>query len=101
MLATFGARLRVLRQENAGPAAARNRGIEVAAGQLVCFQDSDDEWHREKLAKQLAFLDARPDVGVCVTTCVTSGPSIWITDGWPSVTMRPPTIRRVTFSRRR
>ena len=67
VLATFGARLRVLRQENAGPAAARNRGIEVAAGDLVCFQDADDEWHRDKLAKQLALLDARPDVGVCVT----------------------------------
>jgi glycosyltransferase involved in cell wall biosynthesis len=67
LLAAFGPRLRVLRQENAGPAAARNRGIEVAAGELVCFQDADDEWHRDKLAKQLALLDARPDVGVCIT----------------------------------
>jgi glycosyltransferase involved in cell wall biosynthesis len=67
MLAAYGSRLRVLHQANAGPAAARNRGIEMAAGQLICFQDADDEWHRDKLAKQLALFDARPDVGICIT----------------------------------
>jgi glycosyltransferase involved in cell wall biosynthesis len=67
VLAAFGPRLRALRQENAGPAAARNRGIEIAAGDLVCFQDADDEWHRDKLAKQLALLAARPEVGICIT----------------------------------
>ena len=31
----------VVRQENAGPAAARNRGWESANGQFICFTDSD------------------------------------------------------------
>jgi glycosyltransferase involved in cell wall biosynthesis len=31
----------VIRQENAGPAAARNRGWESATGQVICFTDSD------------------------------------------------------------
>ena len=32
---------RILKQENSGPAAARNRGIDVAKGDLICFIDSD------------------------------------------------------------
>jgi len=38
--------IRVLRQENQGPSAARNRGLaEVPAGvEFVAFLDSDDEW---------------------------------------------------------
>jgi glycosyltransferase involved in cell wall biosynthesis len=67
ILARYGDRLRVLHQDNTGPAAARNRGIETAAGELICFQDADDEWHREKLAKQMALLAAHPETDVCIT----------------------------------
>jgi glycosyltransferase involved in cell wall biosynthesis len=57
----------VLHQANAGPAAARNRGLEIAAAPLICFQDADDEWHREKLAKQVALLAENPAAGICIT----------------------------------
>ncbi len=33
--------VRLLRQENAGPAAARNRGVEAARGDLICLTDDD------------------------------------------------------------
>ena len=33
--------LRLLRQDNAGPAAARNRGVDAARGELVCLTDDD------------------------------------------------------------
>ena len=45
-----------IRQPNAGPAAARNRGIEAASGELLAFLDVDDLWsdgHLDALASHL------------------------------------------------
>jgi len=43
-LAGFGERITVISQKNAGPAAARNRGIKESSGEIVTFLDSDDIW---------------------------------------------------------
>jgi glycosyltransferase involved in cell wall biosynthesis len=60
---TFGDRVRIVPETSSrGAAAARNAGISVAAGGLIATLDADDTWMPEKLALQLALLDARPDV---------------------------------------
>jgi glycosyltransferase involved in cell wall biosynthesis len=65
--AEYGERIRTLWQPNAGPPMARNLGLKAARGEFLAFLDADDLWHPEKLARQMARFQARPELDLCVT----------------------------------
>lgn len=51
------AKIRLIKTENHGPAAARNVGLKVTNAEYVAFLDSDDAWRFDKLEKQKQVLD--------------------------------------------
>ncbi len=57
-------RVRVIQQENAGVAAARNRGWAEARADFLAFVDADDLWHATKIERQLAALKADDGAGL-------------------------------------
>lgn len=63
VLSAFGDRIRVLRQENRGVAAARNRGAVAAAGDYLLFLDSDDVLAPVAIERHLDRFDAGRDLG--------------------------------------
>jgi len=67
-------RFRVLgAKENRGLAAALNLIHEHARGQFIARMDADDLMHPERFARQLSFLEGRPDVDVVGCSLVAVG----------------------------
>lgn len=58
-------RIRLLQQENAGSAAARNAGIRAAQGRYLALLDADDLWEPEFLQRQLEFMAEHNALCVC------------------------------------
>ena len=50
------ARIKLIKQLNAGPAMARQTGLNHAKGRYIAFLDSDDLWLPEKLERQIGFM---------------------------------------------
>lgn len=60
-------RVRVLRQPVRGLVAALQAGLDAARGELVARMDAADIAEPTRLEKQVAFLDANPDIDACGT----------------------------------
>ena len=60
--------VRALRQQNRGPAAARNAGVALATGSFMAFLDADDLWHKGKLERQLRRFEQRPELQISFAT---------------------------------
>lgn len=71
--------VKLVRQNNQGVAAARNKGIELALGEWIAFLDADDIWLPHKLAQQWAQLQSNPGVRMNYTA--------W--EVWPSADSMP------------
>jgi glycosyltransferase involved in cell wall biosynthesis len=54
----------LVEQENRGPSAARNRGVEATESELIAFLDADDEWLPDAIAKQLEVFRRLPEVAL-------------------------------------
>jgi len=64
VLKAYGDNVRVFRQENRGPSAARNLGVRHARGRWIAFQDSDDLSARDHLQSLFDFIQTRLDHGL-------------------------------------
>ena len=62
-------RLRVTRQHQSGQTPALNHALRLSQGALIARMDGDDVALPDRLARQVAFLDAHPEVGLLGTAC--------------------------------
>ena len=82
--------VRLIEQPNAGPAVARNSGVQQSRGRYISFVDHDDHWLPEKVERQVALLEAN---GGGFATChmryvLEVAPPAWFrgpTDGTPVI----------------
>jgi glycosyltransferase involved in cell wall biosynthesis len=67
-LALLDKRITLMNQENLGITATLNKGLTLISTELVARHDADDFSHKDRLKKQVRFLDQNPNISL-VGTC--------------------------------
>jgi glycosyltransferase involved in cell wall biosynthesis len=105
---SYGSQIRYIKQENQGLSGARNTAIHVATGDWIALFDSDDVMTPQKLAKQIAVIEANPELVLVYSafTYLNSDGSTSETtafpakDLWPALRYRTPILPSTTIIRR-
>lgn len=64
----FGEPIRLIKQTNAGPAAARNHGARLSSGDFLIFLDADEELLPDCLTEHLACISKQPDTDLSLAS---------------------------------
>lgn len=64
LLAKYTAPVKVITQQNQGRSVARNRGLDIAGGELIAFLDSDDLLLPRSIARRAEVLETMNDIDV-------------------------------------
>ncbi len=91
----YPGRLRVLRQPRAGTAAALDRALREARGELLAPLAAGDRWPRTRLSAQVALLERRPEVGLVYSRLLPRGGESGIAAWAPELEIDPPRGRPV------
>ncbi|MEG4109372.1 glycosyltransferase family 2 protein [Microcoleus sp. S13_C5] len=77
--------VQLVKQQNAGVAAARNLGIQKSRGEYIAPIDADDIWYPENIEKQVqCMLEGGEEVGVVYSWTVDLDEKGWLTGGFRS-----------------
>jgi len=102
----LGGPMRLLQQPNRGAAAARNRGLAAAVGEVIAFLDADDLWTPHRLSLQLDKLRADPALNLVRGHTQRihwqsdpSGIAGWqpVGESWPALSLGATVARRQVF----
>ena len=88
VLSVDDSRIRIIKQDNAGVSAARNRGIKEAGSELIAFLDADDYWKEDYLQTQMDLVKKYPQCVVWATAY-----EIWNSHG----TVTPIILNKINF----
>jgi glycosyltransferase involved in cell wall biosynthesis len=105
---SFGEKIRYIQQPNQGVSAARNTAIREATGDWIAFLDSDDLIVPDKLEKQVAVIEANPELVVVYSAfqylypdgSTKPMPAFPAADLWPALRYRTPILPSTAMIRR-
>ena len=64
---SYGTRIKYVRQDNRGAAAAFNHGLRLVQSEYIAWLSHDDVYLPQKLERQVGLLETQPQIGACFT----------------------------------